>query len=124
MDHTNIVLFPHALAIEGAEEELKREVSSVRRYSSDPDGPPDLTMHVEFAAISEQEKHQEPKKPELDFDSLNWISSIVGDSAPTIVSERSLRFILEGLEHRTVESIRVHAPPGDVNFYEEKDLAF
>jgi hypothetical protein len=98
----NIVLFPHACRVEGAEAEQPRTVRSA--YVSAPD--PDEDALEEHVYWEPQPPEPEPEHRARPFDDEDWFGEIFEDTPPPPPAPPILRLNLAALRRVQVEGIR------------------
>lgn len=118
-DRTNIVLFPRASHVEGAEAETRREVAGIYHFGGDEDEPPDVAETVYL--------HPAPNPvpaPNEDRTGLgdDWFEPV--DAVRQPVLESSLRLDLASLTKVFVRAIRYSVAEMPVQLEDERQLPF
>lgn len=104
--HKNVVLFPHACAVEGLETEVKRKVRRI--YLDGPtedDEERPAQTRVVLSPLPADPPADDPAQAVFEED--DWFSAGLGSSAPVGAARPALRLAEDGLQIVTVEAIRL-----------------
>lgn len=112
--HANIVLFPHACAVEGAEAERPRQITRAHRWADEDDD--NVTEYVSF--LPDAGQPAEPAQEQVDDD--EFFASFFDGDAVQVAPAPALRLVVDGLQVHTVQGITYDAPGTPVRFDEDR----
>jgi hypothetical protein len=119
--HKNVVLFPHACAVEGLDAEIERKVRQIYLDGPTEDYDERPTRTRVLLAPLPADPPGEDRAPAV-FEEDDWFAAALGSSAPIGAAQPALRLAAEGLQIVRVETIRLKSTALPVKLEESPDF--